>query len=349
VRTGTFCVGDIVQVRNEFTSDDSSAEPAVLCADLRGEVRLLDGDGDAVIRFESADGKESVDRFVLSSRLRHLRVWRPLGEADSAEEDTAAESSDEEECREREAAASASRHGGDHAAFFRQLYRQPGFAMPWDIGRPQPDFEALHRAQPGLFRGPALDVGAGYGESSMWLSVELGLKVIACDVSGEAMEEAERRLQAARLEEAEGDRARKADLRFVECNILEETLPQALTTDAPFSMALDSAAFHCIGGEEEQRRYASNLASLVQPSGHLVLLAHSDRNGESNDPRMRRVTEAQLRDIFSVQFGWEVVQLSECLYCLLAPSMVGKPPHSFSLPAWLMVARRLDNNARLTP
>mmetsp|Transcript_96419 Transcript_96419/g.245011 ORF Transcript_96419/g.245011 Transcript_96419/m.245011 type:complete len:122 (+) Transcript_96419:60-425(+) len=80
--------------------------------------------------------------------------------------------------------------------------------------------------------------------------------------------------------------------RFVECNVLEETLPQALTADAPFSMALDSAAFHCSGGEEEQRRYASNLASVVQPSGHLVLLAHSDRNGESNDPRMRRVTEA---------------------------------------------------------
>jgi len=337
VRTRRIQAGDCVRVEVELLSDDASG--VTLRPGLRGAIRLVDDDGDAVVSFPGLDGEDSADRFVLRSHLRSLSVWRPGGDHD--DQDSCSSDSDDGADPPGGALADNCDEAG-HAVFFRKLYKQPGLLVPWDIGQPQPDFVALQSDRPELFASPMLDVGAGFGESSTWLATSLGLRVMACDVSAEALAEARRRLEA-KVKQM-GRAAQDVSAEFVESNILDDPPSQVLRAEGPFAAALDSAAFHCIGDEVDQRRYVQALAALVQPHGHLIMLASSERRAAGvDDPRLRRVTRQELRALFCAEAGWEVEEIRESRYCLVAPSMAGRPPQRVSLPAWLMVARRLQN------
>jgi len=199
----------------------------------------------------------------------------------------------------------------------------------------------LQVEQPELFASQVLDIGAGFGDSSIWLAASLGLRVTACDVSADALAEAGRRL-AAKVEKLGGS-GQDVSLRFVEANILDEPPSRELAAEGLFATALDSAAFHCIGGEEDQQSYVRALAALIRLGGHLVLLASSDQNAKTvMDPRLRRVSREELRALFCAEAGWSVEEIRECRYCCVGPSLEGRPPHRMGFPAWLMVARRVE-------
>ena len=68
--------------------------------------------------------------------------------------------------------------------------RQSTYLLPWDILGPQPDIVSLQERRAALFSSPCLDVGAGVGGTSLWLTCSLGLDVVACDVSADALQEA---------------------------------------------------------------------------------------------------------------------------------------------------------------
>lgn len=227
---------------------------------------------------------------------------------------------------------------GRHADFFKQLYLQPALCIPWDIQGPQPDLVNLQRERPEAFESPLLDLGAGLGGNSIWLAGSLGLSVVACDVSAEALEQARGRWAAAlaQLKRKEGE----ALLRFVQCDALSEPLPRVLVSQGPFATLLDSAVFHCIGDVEDQRRYVRALTSLVRPGGHLVMLAFSDHNRSHEAEQWqgpRRVSQEDLHGYFCASSGWNITEVRECRYCCAS----SQPPHGMAYAGWLMVARRL--------
>lgn len=246
--------------------------------------------------------------------------------------------------------ASSDSHGEhstdkDHVEYFQSLYRQPDLLIPWDIRGPQPDIKALHKTQPRLFASPVLDVGAGMGNTSIWLALTLGLDVVACDVSDEALAEGRTRFAAA-LSKQDGDNA-VGSFRSVHCDICAP-LPEALTEARTFATVLDSAAFHCIGGPKQQHQYAEAVKSLLRPAGHLIMLAHSDRNGKAGTSHsMRHVSEAELRGLFNEENGWTIKELHACRYCCMTPSLPGKPLIGAAFPAWLMVACRLGDSTSI--
>jgi len=233
--------------------------------------------------------------------------------------------------------------GTDHNKYFRQCYRQAGLLIPWDIPGAQPDIVSLQNANPSFFTSPVLDVGAGLGNTSIWLASKLGLDVVAVDVSADAVAEGQRRFTAASEKNCKKGEER-ISAKFLACDICSP-LPQALTDMDSFGTVLDSAAFHCIGGPVQQRRYVEAVTSLVRPGGHLVMLAHSDNapdyGGQSNT--MRRVSKEELHGFFNTASGWTVIEIRECRYCCMSPSMPGKPPRGIACAAYLMVARRLGD------
>jgi 2-polyprenyl-3-methyl-5-hydroxy-6-metoxy-1,4-benzoquinol methylase len=62
------------------------------------------------------------------------------------------------------------------------LYASP---PPWDIGRPQPTFQAL--ADAGAIYGRVLDVGCGTGEHAL-MAARLGLDATGIDLAPRALE-----------------------------------------------------------------------------------------------------------------------------------------------------------------
>ena len=68
---------------------------------------------------------------------------------------------------------------------------------PWDIGGPQPAFEAL--ADAGEIAGPVLDAGCGTGENALFLAA-LGFEVVGVDAVEAAVEAARRKALARGLE-----------------------------------------------------------------------------------------------------------------------------------------------------
>jgi SAM-dependent methyltransferase len=217
-----------------------------------------------------------------------------------------------------------------YSDYFRQCYGQPELHLPWDIPGPQPDIVSLQASQPDLFASPVLDVGAGFGSSTIWLAAK-GLDVVACDVSADAMAEAERRLARSKESDISGL------VRFIVCDVCTPNA-ESLLGQGQFATVLDSAAFHCVGGLVQQQAYVRAITACTRPGGHLILLAYSDLNPLGGAKQVRRVSKSELESHFGTETGWEIVCLRECRYCCMDR---GQTKKGFALKAWLLVAKRL--------
>jgi SAM-dependent methyltransferase len=147
---------------------------------------------------------------------------------------------------------------------------------PWDIGRPQPAFEAL--ADRGEIAGPVLDAGCGTGENALFLAAR-GFDVVGVDGV-----------------EAAVDAARgKAVARGLEAQFL---VHDALALDGlgrRFATVVDSGLFHTFD-DRERGRFVTSLAASLTLGGHYFVLCFSER--ELRDGGPRRVTQAELRAAF---------------------------------------------------
>ncbi|HET7311653.1 MAG TPA: class I SAM-dependent methyltransferase [Mycobacteriales bacterium] len=152
---------------------------------------------------------------------------------------------------------------------------------PWDIGRPQPQFEAL--AGTGALRGRVLDCGCGTGEHTLLAAGE-GAEAVGIDLSARAI----RRAQA----KAEG---RGLTARFEVADAL------TLRPEDLFDVVLDCGVFH-VFDDCDRSSYVSSLHNLVRPGGTVYLMCFSDREPGEWGPR--RVSESELREAFAA--GWQV-------------------------------------------
>jgi len=130
-------------------------------------------------------------------------------------------------------------------------------APPWDIGRPQPAFQAL--ADAGLINGRVLDAGCGTGEHAL-LAARLGLNAMGVDLAGNALRTAERKAHDRGLiaRFVRHDARRLADLGVV------------------FDTVLDCGLFHLFA-DADRAAYVDALRSVLPRGGRYFMLGFSER------------------------------------------------------------------------
>jgi len=153
---------------------------------------------------------------------------------------------------------------------------------PWDIGRPQPAFQAL--ADAGELRGRVLDVGCGTGEQAL-LAAGLGLDATGVDSAPTAIALAEGKA---------GDRGLSA--RF----LIHDALDLAVL-DEQFETVLDSGLFH-VFEDDDRPRYVDSLKAVTLTGSRYFLLCFSDQQPGEFGPR--RVSQGEITASFAD--GWRV-------------------------------------------
>jgi len=165
--------------------------------------------------------------------------------------------------------------GADFEAFYSGT-------PPWDIGRPQPAFQAL--ADAGEIRGRVLDAGCGTGEHAL-MAARMGLDATGIDAAPTAIEIARGKA-----------RERCLEARFLVGNVLE--LP---ALGQPFDTVLDSGLFH-VFSDSDRAAYVASLSAAIAPGGRYFMLCFSERQPGDGGPR--RVTQDEIRASF--QKRWQV-------------------------------------------
>jgi SAM-dependent methyltransferase len=160
---------------------------------------------------------------------------------------------------------------------------------PWDIGRPQPDLEALVDA--GRVRGRVLDVGCGTGEHAL-LAAARGLSGTGIDASPKAIARAKHKAAE-----------RGLDVDFLVADALE--LPSLKKS---FETVIDCGLFH-VFDDESRARYVQSLAGAVAHGGSYFMLCFSDKVPPGFGPR--RISQQEIRDAFSD--GWEVMSIEPAI------------------------------------
>ena len=193
---------------------------------------------------------------------------------------------------------------------FQDLYA--GVA-PWDIGKPQPVFEAAA----GTITGSVLDIGCGTGENALFFASKHH------PVTGTDF-----------LEGPITVAKRKAAERGINAIFLVKDALKLQEWSERFDNVIDSGLFH-VFPDEERRQYVQGLHTILKAGGHLFLLCFSDKTPGTEGPR--RVSQKELRDAFAK--GWEIERIEPARFEVRpeakAAMFAGQDPH-----AWFMAARR---------
>jgi ubiquinone/menaquinone biosynthesis C-methylase UbiE len=155
---------------------------------------------------------------------------------------------------------------------------------PWDVGHPQPAFEALIRDEE-IVPGRALDIGCGRGENAIMLAMN------GCEVTGIDL-----------VEDAISDAKAKAVERNVKVNFIAGDVLQmdSLFAEGEFDIVIDSGLFHAMTNEERPV-LARQIHRVLKPGGRYFMLCFSDKEPEGPGPR--RVSKAEIKDTFSPLFN----------------------------------------------
>lgn len=153
---------------------------------------------------------------------------------------------------------------------------------PWDIGRPQPAFQAL--ADAGELCGRVLDIGCGTGEHTL-MAAQHGLETTGIDSSHKAIETAKRKAHE-----------RGLNVRFLVHNALD-----LASISEQFDTVLDSGLFH-VFSDEHRAAYVEALKLVTRPAARYFMLCFSEHQPGDFGPR--RVTQQEIRNSFSD--GWRI-------------------------------------------
>ncbi|MFD4643938.1 class I SAM-dependent methyltransferase [Lentzea sp. NPDC058436] len=140
--------------------------------------------------------------------------------------------------------------------FYDNAYAQG--VTPWVIGGPQ--LAVVQAEREGWFTGPVLDLGCGAGENTIFLT-RAGYETFGVDISEAAIDLARAKAVAEEVQPwfVVGDALRPAELE----------LPARR-----WATVLDCALFH-IFDAADRAAYVRSLAGLLEPGGHVVVLAMS--------------------------------------------------------------------------
>jgi cyclopropane fatty-acyl-phospholipid synthase-like methyltransferase len=151
---------------------------------------------------------------------------------------------------------------------------------PWDIGHPQPAFQAIA----GECSGRVLDIGCGTGEHAL-MAAGRGLETTGVDSSPLAIETAKRKAHE-----------RGLNVRFLVHNALD-----LASLGETFDTVLDSGLFH-VFSDEHRAAYVESLKAVTRPGARYFMLCFSEHQPGDFGPR--RVTQAEIRQSFNR--GWHI-------------------------------------------
>jgi SAM-dependent methyltransferase len=216
----------------------------------------------------------------------------------------------------------------DPAGFARELVRSlgaaavPGSPAPaaidwngayagtphWDLGRPQPAFQAV--ADAGGLRGRVLDVGCGTGEHVL-MAAAAGLDATGADIAPAALDRARRKA-----------RERGLAARFVRCDA--RTLAEL---GESFDTVLDCGLFHILT-DADRAAYLDSVRAALRPGRRYLMLCSSDRQPGDGGPH--RFSQHDLRTAFGT--GWQLDALE--------PVTLDSPTDPHGVPGWRVTAIR---------
>ena len=160
---------------------------------------------------------------------------------------------------------------------------------PWNIGEPQPELAALHRA--GAFRSDVLDAGCGHAELSLSLAAD-GYTVVGIDLSPTAITAATSAAQERGL----------TDVTFVAADITEFT-----GYDGRFNTVIDSTLFHSLPVEGRDGYLRSVHRAAAPGASYFVLVFAKGAFPAEMEPKPHEVDEDELRA--AVSKYWEIDEI----------------------------------------
>ncbi len=169
------------------------------------------------------------------------------------------------------------------------VYRQEGVFSgppPWNIGEPQPEMAALHRA--GKFRSDVLDAGCGHAELSLALAAD-GLTVVGVDLSPTAIDAATAAAKERGLTTAT----------FVQADITTLT-----GYDDRFNTVVDSTLFHSLPVDGRDGYLGSVHRAAAPGAVFFVLVFAKGAFPAEMQTKPNEVDEAELRE--AVSKYWEI-------------------------------------------
>jgi SAM-dependent methyltransferase len=199
-------------------------------------------------------------------------------------------------------------HDREH---FRDSYAG---SPPWDIGKPQPAFEAAADQ----VVGSVLDAGCGTGEHALFFAAR-GHAVTGFDF----------------LEEPITAARRKATERGLKVKFLVKDALELHGSTERFDNVLDCGLFH-VFSDADRISYVRGLKTVLNPGGRLFLLCFSDATPGTEGPR--RVSQSELRNAFADSWAIESIEAArlEIRPEARQGAFSGEDPHG-----WFLIARPL--------
>ena len=157
--------------------------------------------------------------------------------------------------------------------------------LPWDVGSPDEHLVDLV-GNGGGPRGRALEIGCGTGTNAIWLA-KAGFAVTAVDLSHKAIAMARDKVAAAGVE-----------VELAVADVLADTLPPG-----PYDLVFDRGCFHVFDTPQDQRRFAEQVASVLEPSGRwLSIVGSTDGAPRDTGPPRRSVRDlaGAVEDLFEI-------------------------------------------------
>lgn len=201
---------------------------------------------------------------------------------------------------------------------------------PWNIGEPQPELAALHRA--GKFRSDVLDAGCGHAELSLALAAD-GYTVVGMDLSPTAIAAANRTAQERNLSNA---------------SFVQGDITSFRGYDGRFNTVIDSTLFHSlpVAGRDG---YLSSIHRASAPgASYYVLVFAKGAFPEGLETKPNEVDEDELRA--AVSQHWVVDEIRPAFIHANAAAIPGTPveplPHDqdekgrTKFPAFLLTAHK---------
>ena len=204
---------------------------------------------------------------------------------------------------------------------------------PWNIGEPQPELAALHRA--GKFESDVLDAGCGHAELSLALAAD-GLTVVGLDLSPTAIAAANNAAQVRGLSTAS----------FAQADITSFT-----GYDGRFNTVIDSTLFHSLPVEGRDG-YLRSIRRASAPGAHYYVLVFAKGAFPAEvDTKPNEVDEGELRA--AVSKYWEVDEIRPAFIHANAVAMPADVPFELpehdvdekgriKFPAFLLTAHKAD-------
>lgn len=192
-------------------------------------------------------------------------------------------------------------------------YRQQGQfegPPPWNIGEPQPELAALHRA--GKFRSDVLDAGCGHAELSLALAAD-GYTVVGIDLSPAAIAAANKAAQERGL----------ATASYAQADITSFT-----GYDGRFNTIVDSTLFHSLPVEGRDGYLQSIHRAAAPGATYYVLVFAKGAFPAELETKPNEVDEAELRE--AVSKYWEVDEIRPAFIHAAAHAIPGDLP--FEMP-----------------